>query len=325
MSGKENFNFSNFVNDAQKKVKEFVLERNQLNSKLKNYIINFQSSDSVIYNSLFDAREFYNERRYNYNIKLEKLKRKKIEYERLWNHLTHKMSNLPKPKAKSNISVSIEYAKQSLEDVEHRINNINTKLEEEILDIDEENEIIEKLRELERNKQNKIKLLVDLERKQTIKLQISDYNKTLRRIETLEKNLKEIYENLNKLNNKRLMAHKKMFGLYRKAREFENIKKEIVNELIKNKTTADGYHQLFLKLMDQNKKLLLDELSNRPKRKVRLREIKTPNVEAIIKKKKKYKRLERKKLAIALDKQKSGKKLDFYELKLILKHSKNIE
>ena len=32
---------------------------------------------------------------------------------------------------------------------------------------------------------------------------------------------------------------------------------------------------------------------------------------------------EKKKLAIALDKQKAGKKLDFYELQLILKHSKD--
>ncbi|MHA2009083.1 MAG: hypothetical protein ACXABO_16880 [Promethearchaeota archaeon] len=322
MSGKENYNFSDYVNDAQKKVKEFVLERNQLNNKLKNYILNFQSIDSEIYSSLFDARKFYNEMRHEYNIKLKNLKRKKIEYEKLWNRLTKEISTLSKPKLNSNIIVSIDYTKRSIEETERKIEMINTKLEEQLLDIDEENEIIEKLRELERTDQKNNNMLAELKQKQLKNLQSSDYYKIKRRIETLETNLKDIYENLINLSHKRLMTHKKMLELCRKTSEFEKIKKEIVDELIKYRTTADGYNQLLLKLMNQNKKKLFTELSNKPKQKMQLVEINTPKVKAIIEKKKKIKRLERKKLAIALDKQKSGKKLDFYELQLILKHSK---
>jgi len=306
MSDKEDNKFSNYINNAQKKVKEFVLERNQLNSKLKNYILSFQSIDSEIYNSLYDAREFYNEKRNDYNIKLKKLKRKKNKYERLWNQLTKEMSTLQKPEVNSNILVSIDYTKRSIEEIEDKINNINKKLEEQILDIDEENEIIEKLRELERNKQSKINILVELEQKQTKKLQNGDYYKIQRRIETHEKNLKEIYETLIKLANKRLMTHKKMLDLYRKAGEFDNIKKRLENELIENKTTADGYYQLFLKLMNQNKKLLLEELS---KSKVSPKFKKKTNVKAIIKKKKKKKRLEKKKKKICLKNKKKRKKL----------------
>lgn len=323
MSGKKEYDFSNIINDARKKVKEFVLEREQLNSKIKNYILNLQSIDSEIYNSLFDAREFYNKKRNDCNIKVEHLKRKKIEYERLWNRLTKEIRTLQKPKLNNNISASIDYTKRSIEEIEYQINIMSKKLEEQILDIEEENEITEKLRELERTKPKKINMLVELEQKQATKLQTSAYYKTQRRIETLEKNLKEIYENLIKLSNIRLMTHKKMLDLCRKTREFENIKKKIKIELIENKTTADGYYQLFSKLMDQNKKVLLDVLSKRPKRKLKPREIITPKVGAIIKKRKKDKRLEQKKLANALDKQKSGKKLNFYEYQLILKHSKN--
>jgi uncharacterized coiled-coil DUF342 family protein len=323
MSGKKDYNYSNYLNEAQKKVKEFMLERNQLNSNLKNYILSFQSFDFEIYNSLFEAREFYTEKRYNYKIEIEKLRRKRFESERLWKNLTKKMKALPKPKLNNNILVSIDYTKRSLEDIEYKVNNMNKKLEEFVLDIEEENEIIEKLKELEINKQNKMKILIELEQKQTNKLQSSDYYLTKRRIEPLERNLQEIYENLIILSYKRLMTHKKMLDLYRKVKEFEKIKKEIENELIANKISADRYHQLFLNLMNQNKKVLLDSLLNKPKRIMRPREIKTPNVGAIIKKKKKYKRLEQKRLAIALDKQKAGKRLDFYELKLILKHSKN--
>ncbi|MFX1502537.1 MAG: hypothetical protein ACFFDH_16365, partial [Promethearchaeota archaeon] len=262
-------------------------------------------------------------KRYNYNIKLTKLKSQKIEYERLWNHLTNKISTIQKPKLNSNILVSIDYTKRSIEELDNEILIMNKRLEEQILDVGEENEIIEELRELEKNKQIKITKLAELEQRQAKNLQDSEYYKIQERIETLENNLKKVYENLIKLSYKRLMTHRKMLILYRKVREFENIKKEIVNELIENKTMVEEYHQLFLKLMNQNKKMLLNKLSNRPKIKGRPREIKTPNVEAIIKKKKKYKKQEQKKLAIALDKQKAGKKLDFYELQLILKHSKD--
>ncbi|MHA2280760.1 MAG: hypothetical protein ACXAC5_07900 [Promethearchaeota archaeon] len=329
MNSKEDYNFGDYINNAQKKVREFVHERNQLNDKLKNYILNLQSIDSEIYNSIFDAREFYNEKRNTYNIKLRNLKRKKIEYEQLWDRLTKELSTLSKPKLNNDLSISIDSTKQSIEDIEYEINTLNKKLEEQLLDIEEENEIIEKLRELEENKPKEINRLVELEQKQATKFQTSHYYITQTRIETLEKNLKEIYETLIELSNKRLMTHKKMFDLCRKVREFEKIKKEIENELTQNISTADGYNQLFLQLMAQNKKKLLDKLSNspegkvQPRRRVQPREIETPKVKAIIKKKKKYKRLGQKKLAIALDKQKSGKKLDFYELQLILKHSKN--
>ena len=74
--------------------------------------------------------------------------------------------------------------------------------------------------------------------------------------------------------------------------------------------------------MNLNRKVLLDDLSNKTKSFLRPKVLKTSDVKALIKKKKKVKRLEQKKLEIALEKQKSGKKLDFYEYQLILKHSK---
>ena len=323
MSGKEKDNLDDFINNAQKLLEEFVLEREHLNSKIKNYIISFQSFDSEIYNMLFDAREFYSKKRNNYNIKLEKLKRKQIEYERLWNDLTKKLKTLQKPELSSDISTLIEYNRQSLEDIEDKIDNMTKTLDEQILDIEEENEIIDKIRELENNKQNKINLLAEMEHNQVTKLQSSDYYINYKKKEAIEKDLKEIYENLIKFSNKRRINHKKMLELCRKVKQFENIKKQMENKLIENKTYADSFHQLFLKLMNENRKVLLEQLSNKGKSKVRPKKIPKSRIRTIIKKKKKNKKLEQKKLAIALDKQKAGKKLDFYELKLILKHSKN--
>jgi len=245
MSGKEDNKFSKYVDDAQKIVKEFVLEKNQLNSKLKNYILSFQNLDSEIYNSLYDAKEFYSEKRYDYNIHLDTLKRKKNEYERLWNQYTKEMSTLHEPKVNSNILVSIDYTKRSLEEIEDLINHMNEKLEEQILDIDEENVIIEKLSVLEKNKENKISILAELEQKQAKKLLNGDYYKSQSRIETLENNLRDIYENITNLSHKRLITHRKILNLYKKSKEYENIKKEIMNELTENKITTDEYYQLF--------------------------------------------------------------------------------
>ncbi|MFX1378268.1 MAG: hypothetical protein ACFFA4_04170 [Promethearchaeota archaeon] len=322
MSGKEEHNFTNYISDAQEKVKEFVQERELLNSKIKNYIISFQSFDSEIAKSLYEAREFYYKKRYYYNIKLEKLKRKKIGNEQHWNYLIRKLNTLTKPELNGIISTSIEYTTRTLEDIENKLELLNQKLEDQILNIEEENEIIEKIRDLERNQEKKIQILVGLKQKQIAKLQNSEYFKIQSEIKNLEIKLTEIYENIFKISNKRLITHKKMLDLYRKAREFEKIKKRVENELIESKNTAEGYHQLFVKLIDLNKKVLLDELSNKPIIELRPKEIKKLDEKAIIKKKKKHKKLEQKKLAIALDKQKSGKKLNFYEYQLILKHSK---
>jgi len=323
MNGKKKYNFNHYLNNAQKEVKEFVLERGNLNSKLKNFIINFQNIDSKIYNSLFEARDFYIEKRINYNIKIEKLKREKIEYSHLWNSLNNKLKTLQKPELNSNLLVSIEYARRSLEDINEKIYYLSNRLEEQILDIAEENEIIEKLSELESNKQNRIKILSELEHKHVTRFQSSNYYLTKNKKETLEKELQEIYEKLNKFINKRLMTHKKILELYRKVREFEIIKKQVNNELVDYKTEADEYHMLFLKLMNVNKRVLFEEFSDKEISKVRPRKIPKSAVKAIINKKRKLKKLEQKKLAIALKKQKLGKKLDFYELQLILKHSKS--
>jgi hypothetical protein len=322
MSGKEDYNFNDYLTDAQKKVKEFVQEQEKLNSKLRNYIILFQSIDSEIKKTLYDARQFYSNKRYNYNIKIANLRRKKANYEKRWNFLTKKISTLQKPELNSNISTSIEYSKRSLENIENTLADINEKVEAQILDIDEEDELIEKIRELEAKKQKTIKILADLKQKQFVKIQNSDYYKTHLEIKDLEKDLREVYENLIKLTNKRLLTHSQTLNLYKKAKEFDVIKMKIEMELIENKTSADEFHQLFIKLMDLNRKLLFEDLSNRPKIKMRPNEITMQNYFISPKKKKRYRKLEQKKLAIALHKQKTGKKLDFYEYQLILKYSK---
>lgn len=231
------------------------------------------------------------------------------------------MNTLPKLEINSNISTTIEYTKRSLEDIEGKIENLNNALDEQILNIDEENEIIEKLTELENTKEKNLKILSGLKQKQILELQSNEYYKTLNKKLAIEKDLTEVYENLIKFSNKRLFTHKNMFELCRKVREFETIKKEVQKQLIENKNNAEEFQILFSKLLNLNKKVVLEEFAK--KAKLRPRKMPQSSINVIIKKKRKLKRLEQKKLEIALNKQKAGKKLNFYELQLILKHSKN--
>ncbi|MFX1389815.1 MAG: hypothetical protein ACFE9Z_07130 [Promethearchaeota archaeon] len=322
MSNKKDYNISEYINKAKKEVKEFILERDEFNIKLKNLILSFQSFDSEIYKLLYEAREFYTNKRRKYNNKLTNLKRKKNEYERLRDSIKNQLQVITKPKLNGNLSISIDYTKRSLEVIEDKIRYLTMKLENQILDIDEENRIIEEIISLESNKKEKVSVLADLEKKQIINLQVSNYYIKKKKKDALEKDLKGIYENLIILTNKRLMTHKKLLEKYREVREFDNIKKKVEIELRNDNGNASQFLILFLKLLNLNKKKLLEEFSIREKSKKQPIKVLKSDIKHIIKKKRNLKKLEQKKLAIALNKQKLGKKLDFYELQLILKYSK---
>jgi len=285
MSRKEKYDFKNHIKNIKKIVKEFVFEKDQYTSKLKNYILRLQNINSELYNLIFDARAFYFEKRQNYNIKLAKLKSQKSEYEQSLKHLIKKIDTLQRPNLNSNNSVPIDFIIKTIEDIEYKINIIKKKIKEQILNIEEENELIERLREFEDKKNEKVKALAKLEEKQAKIIMSSDYYKNQKRIETLEMNLKEIYENMTKLLKKRLITHRKMFDLYRNINEFENIKTKIANELIENKIIAADCQKLFLKLINKGKEILLDRLFNKPKKMIKPNKINTRIVKGTIKEK----------------------------------------
>ena len=94
------------------------------------------------------------------------------------------------------------------------------------------------------------------------------------------------------------------------------------NILKENKDAAEHYYQHYLEIMSRNERDILKEIWVKPKVKPQRRETTTPRIESIISRKKKFKQLRNERLVIALEKQKLGKKLDFFEYKLILEHSK---
>jgi hypothetical protein len=303
----------------------FALKRNLVNKELEKYIKSFQTIDSEIYKALFSAKEYYNKKHRYYNQKIKRLKQKEIEYKQLLDYVNREKRSLTKPKVKDEIFTSIRYIEQSIKEIDDKINNLSNQIEELNLDVEVESNIIEDIKNLDRDKKINLRHLRKLEQDLLREVQHNTYFKTVRTIEILEINLKEIPRNLNKLSKKKVKIHRKMIDLCRKAKVFENIKKQIENELLGAKQATDRYLQLYSELKNQNKKKLIEEQLRPFKNRAKAKEKRKIKTKYIIKKKRLKKKFKDKKLEIALEKQKSGKKLDFYEFKLILDHSKQKE
>ena len=339
-------NFSQYFNKWQKNLINLALKRNLVDKELENYIKNIQTIDSEIYKALFTAKEYYDKKRHYYNQKIKRIKQKEIEFKKLLDHVNRDKKNLAVPKVTDEISTSIRNIKQSIEEIEDKIHFLCNQIEEVSLDIDEENNIIEDVKDLDRDKQINIRHLRKLEQDLFREKQHNTYFKTVRTNEILEINLKEIPRKLDKWSKKKVNFHRKMLDLCRKAKVFEYIKKQIENDLLGAKQATDRHLQLFSELIIQNKKKLIEEqlefLKNKakakekrvlntkrvikekrmPNSKYTTKEKQLPNIKYLTKKKRLQKNLRNEKLKIAIEKQKSGKKLEFYELQLILDHSK---
>jgi hypothetical protein len=322
MSNHKFDNFSQYFHNWQKNVINFGLKRNLTNKELENYIKSFPNIDSEIVKSLFAAKEYYAKKRSYYKKKIKTLKQKDIEYTKLLEYVYKERKKVSEPKIKDETITSINHIKTSIKEIEFKILNLNNRIEEQILDLDEENYIIEELQNLDREKQINLTHLKKLEGNLSHELRTNRFYKTVRTIKILEVNVRNIDKNLKKWSNRRVNTHKQILSLYRKARNFENIKKQIENELLRTKQTTDKNLQLFYRLKDKSQKQAFQEQVRMYKSKRKEEELHRLKTKYIIKKKKTQKKYVKEKLAIALEKEKSGKKLDFYELKLILEHKK---
>ena len=322
MSGEKYNNFGHFITDAQKEIKELVNKRNQLNNKIKRYIKSFQMAENEIYKSLFNTKEYYNKKRYYSIKKFRKLRRRVIEYEDILDFLITERNKLKKPDLNPNLLNLIKCLDNSIKEINYRINNFNKKIKNSNLRIEEEIYIVEKISKLENKKQKRVKLQSELKKVKITELQSTDYYKADSRIKLFETTLEEINRDLTKWSNKRKSYHKKMLALYREAKEFRNVKKEMENKLKENKDAADHYYQHYLEIMNRNERDIIKKILLKPKAKPQRREIMTPRLESIITRKEMFKQFKNERLAIALEKQKLGKKLDFYEFKLILDQPK---
>ncbi|MFX1258731.1 MAG: hypothetical protein ACFFAN_12795 [Promethearchaeota archaeon] len=291
--------------DLQDKIDDFRNKRDELNKKTKDYINNLQEIESEIYNSLKTARDVYKRKRNNWNRKVKKLKEKKIEYKNLLDNLIEEKRKLQKSSDNKKLLQFI-----SIKQIDRKINNLERKIETENLEINEENEIVDKIKELAKKKQSQLAV------------QQSNGSYIIeRKIEIVKINLNKIREQLIKWSNKSQDYHSKMLELYQKANKLKDNKKKIEEELIENKKAADRYHEQFLEVMNKKKKISKGKRPYKSSSKKRTGQRQTPHYKISNTNQKLLEKMKQDKLAVALEKQKAGKKLNLFEARLILEQS----
>jgi len=287
--------------ELQLQIEEFRQKRDDLNKKTKGYITQLQEIDVKIEKHLNLAKQDYKKKRDYWNNKVKKLKDKKIEYKNILDKFIEERRNILKESRKGKGTKKYVSIKQ----IDKKIENLELRISIENLSLMEENAMVDKIRDLAVIKQDFL-----------AEQQNSDFFKIERKIQIVKINLNKIYEQLNKWSTKSQDYHAKMHDVYQSVNELREKKKTLEEELIENKKAADAYHEKFLRVMSKRKK---ESKGKRPsyaskKSKAPKRYNKVRNEE--------LEKLKQAKLAAALEKQKSGRKLNLYEARLILERSK---
>ncbi|MBY8987509.1 MAG: hypothetical protein KGD61_03565, partial [Candidatus Lokiarchaeota archaeon] len=292
---------NNSFKELQIQIEEFRQKRDDLNKRTKEFINKLQEIDVKIEEYLILAKNDYKKKRDYWNSKVKNLKDKKIEYKNILDKFIEEKKNILKESKKG--SGPKKYV--SIKQIEKKIENLERRIEIENLNILEENAMVDKIRELAQIKQEFL-----------AGQQNSDFFKIDRKIQIVKINLNKIYEQLDKWSSKSQDYHAKMHDIYQTINELRGKKKTLEEELIENKKAADAYHEKFLRVMSKIKK---DSKGKRPtyatrKPRVSKRQNTFRNEE--------LEKLKQDKLAVALEKQKSGRKLNLYEARLILERPK---
>jgi uncharacterized coiled-coil DUF342 family protein len=287
--------------DLQLQIEELRQQRDESNKKTKEYINKLQDIEIEIANSLKIAKGKYKKKRDYWNTKVKQLKEKKIEYKTLLDNFLSEKKYLQK----SEKDLKENTQGLSIKQIERKIDNLERRIETEKLDIAEENIIIDKIRELAAMKQE------FLSEQKNSEIFIIE-----RKIEIVKINLNKIYEQLNKWSEKSQENHSKMLQQFQNVDKLKEDKKRLEEELIENKKTADRYHDQYLKVMSKIKKSYKGKRPYRPNKKT------AEKFNQITKKNEMIEKMKQDKLAMALEKQKAGKKLNLFEARLILEKSK---
>jgi uncharacterized coiled-coil DUF342 family protein len=291
----------NSFKELQLQIEEFRQKRDDLNKKTKLFINQLQEIDVKIEENLNLAKQDYKKKRDYWNSKVKKLKDKKIEYKNILDKFTEERRSILKESRKGKETKKYVSIKQ----IDKKIDNLERRIEIENLDILEENAMVDKIRELAQVKQEFL-----------AEQQNSDFFKIERKIQIVKINLNKIYEQLNKWSTKSQDYHAKMHDIYQSVNELREKKKSLEEELIENKKAADAYHEKFLRVMSKRKK---ESKGKRPS--YASKKHRAPRRHSTVRNQE-LEKLKQAKLAAALEKQKSGRKLNLYEARLILERSK---
>jgi len=318
MKIKEIDEIANLMMKFKEYINEYTFSQDQIQKNIERLITFLENSEKEIYTAFFKAKLVYKKKNQYNTRKIEKYKKqRKIGYQIL-DDLKKEESSLSKPKLEPNLIRTIEDLKVAIQEINYKINAFGKQIQDTSLEISEENRIIEAMEKLHKERDSKSQRLMQLEQTSTKRLENSQYHTIQNLIEILEERIEDINANLVQFLFNRRSNHKDFLNLYRNIKNYEAIKLKVERNFNTQIKFFKHYHKSFNLIKEYNKQKLLNEIYSTESPKKKPKKKLTKKVRLIIKKKKLLKKLKDEKLKEALNKQKSGEKLDFYELKLIM-------
>lgn len=317
-------NFKNTFKALSTQINDLRKKKLSLNNEIDNIIYLYEETNSLILNSLLKAREFFHRKNKEIYEEIRKLKNKKNRVEKSLKDLRNKKCKINKPESDNKLKEEIDSLKEYVEVLDYKTKDLNNIIFTRILDIEEENKIVEKIKRLEDKRIECLKLINHLKKRHISNIQNSAYfeinEKISNKREELTKLKQEIQQGRKTIKNN----HKSMLELYHNAKKIKNLKENIALELLDHKFIACQFYSKFLNSHPLIDKEIQSRYINSLEKRKEILKISKRKEEIREEKKAEYNRLNsymREKLKAALEKQKEGKKLHISELKLILDNS----
>lgn len=315
MENKDYKQFNQILVKLKEIIKFYDQSKDQFGRNLLNLVSNFQRFEKDIFSSFYSMQIQFVEQIRQINKEIRQIRENKIVNIQLLEDLKNEKKNSPEPQIKEE-TVSLEKLKNLIQGIEQDLAFLNNKLESSNLDIGEENQVLEQISSLEREKSKRLEKLKIVEQNIAEILENSELFMLSNLIEVLKHRIKNIDTKLIQLINLRLSIHKKSLSSYRKIKAFESGKKRIENEIEKNIILFNNYKETFKKTVDNRELFKINFQKLEAKKEIKKE--KAEHVKMIVKKKKLLKKLKDERIKKVLKKNKAGQKLDFYEYKLIM-------
>lgn len=273
--------------EIQSQADDYKRLRDEHNIKTKELFKYLNSTNKEIEQYRKEAKDL-RKNRDEINQKIKEKKKKKYELIDKIKEYKNKRNNLKsKDKANGkNYSLIKKY--------EAETERLERSIETDQLTIKEENRIIERITELAEKRKELLKYMEENDELFQIE----------KDIESIGIELDNIKENFDVLSKESQEYHEKMVTLYKEIDYINDQRKIKEEELINNKVKADEYHELFIKMLNQKKRVRKPKKHYAYKKQM---ERKTIEDEII-----------KKNLAAAIEKQKKGQRLNMFEARLLL-------
>ena len=308
----------NLTDNLDKEIENFILKHNLLKNNIRKYIRYYNQLRIQILKLIIKNKIYYTRNISYWKSRITRYRIRKNNYTILLGTLIEEFKNIPKPKKDEKHLNQIRFLKKRIEKIDSDTNRLEKMIKSTPLDIKQENEIINKINTLKKEKNKLTKIINEKDLTQRILFENNKYYITLKKIEFIRTYLDYIQIQLIKWRDKRKKIHLEILHLYRKINDISNNKKNLDNQFKGIIFSNENIKQYITEFLNNEKISLKEEslLSN-----------KSYHANNLINEKKKdnwhiLQRHKHKKLAIAVEKKRKGKKLDFYELKLILENSK---